>query len=126
MPRRHTSILVAAMTAALLTSACAQEPPIYRWGIYQQLLYDMYAKPGTADPDTQVVKLSEDISRTEAEGKRVPPGVHAHLGYMYYLTGNTEAAYREFSTERETFPESATFIDGILERMRRSEQHGSG
>jgi hypothetical protein len=111
--------LGAALAVASGLSGCAEKPPqIYRWGIYEELVYDMYAKPGTADPDTQVVRLSEDISRTESEGKRVPPGVHAHLGYMYYLSGNAEAALDEFATERALFPESTTFIDGIVKRLR--------
>ena len=88
-------------------------------GVYEPLVYEMYAKPGKADPGTQVAKLSEDILRTQAEGKRVPPGVHAHLGYMYFLLGNTEAAYQAFVTEREMFPESATFINGMLQRLRK-------
>jgi hypothetical protein len=104
--------------AAGLAAGCAEKPQIYRWGIYEELIYDMYAKPGTADPDTQVVRLSEDISRTESEGKRVPPGVHAHLGYMYYLSGNADAALDEFATERALFPESTIFIDGVFERLR--------
>ena len=111
------TILAAATIAAVLSSSCAQKPLIYRWGVYEDLVYEMYAKPGKADPGTQVAKLSEDVARTEAEGKRVPPGVHAHLGYMYYLQGSTDAAYQEFVTERELFPESATFVDGILRRL---------
>ena len=113
------TILAAATIAAVLSSSCAQKPPIYRWGDYEDLVYEMYAKPGKADPGTQVAKLSEDVARTEAEGKRVPPGVHAHLGYMYYLQGSRDAAYQEFVTERELFPESATFVDGILRRLRK-------
>jgi hypothetical protein len=117
---RHCAILAGTISAALLAAGCAQQKPqIYRWGVYEELVYEMYAKPGSADPDTQVVKLSEDVTRTEAEGQRVPPGVHAHLGYMYYLSGKTEPAYREFSTESELFPESTVFIDGMLQRMRK-------
>jgi hypothetical protein len=108
-----------ALVAAGLAAGCAEKPQIYRWGIYEELVYEMYAKPGAADPDTQVVRLSEDIARTQSEGKRVPPGVHAHLGYMYYLSGNAEAALDEFATERALFPESASFIDGIFARLRR-------
>jgi hypothetical protein len=110
----------AALVATALVAGCAEKPPqIYRWGIYEELVYEMYAKPDAADPDTQVVRLSEDITRTQSEGKRVPPGVHAHLGYMYYLSGNTDAALDEFATERALFPESAIFIDGIFARLRR-------
>ena len=86
-------MLAAAALAAVLAAGCAQQPYIYRWGVYEELVYEMYAKPGKADPGTQVAKLSEDIARTEAQGGRVPPGVHAHLGYMYYLQGNRDAAY---------------------------------
>jgi hypothetical protein len=108
------------MVAALPSLGCApQQPTIYRWGVYEDIIYDMYAKPGSADPGTQVAKLSEDITRTQLEGKRVPPGVHVHLGYMYYLQGNTGAANQEFATERALFPESASFVNGIQQRLRK-------
>ncbi len=104
-----------------MISGCAtQKPLIYRWGVYEQLIYEMYVSPGKAEPSTQVVKLSEDVERTLAEGKRVPPGVHAHLGYMYYIQGNKSAAINEFATEQALFPESAVFIEGILKRLQRN------
>lgn len=112
------AFLSAAIGGVLLLSACAQrEPLLYRWGDYEQLVYDMYLRPGTADPGTQVVKLTEDIERTEAEGKRVPPGVHAHLGYLYYTQSQTDLAYEQFMLERQLFPESAVFVDGMINRM---------
>ncbi|MCP4407433.1 MAG: DUF4810 domain-containing protein [Gammaproteobacteria bacterium] len=102
----------------LLVAGCAQKKPqIYRWGIYQDLVYQQYLQPGMADPATQAAKLSEDIQRTEAEGKRIPPGVHAHLGYVYYSLGNTGLAMEQFDAERTLFPESSVFIDGILGRL---------
>jgi hypothetical protein len=114
----HIGLLALAAIAAGLAAGCAEQPQIYRWGVYEQVVYDMYANPGTADPETQVIKLSEDIARTQSEGKRVPPGVHAHLGYMYYLAGNSDAAVEEFASERDLFPASAVFIDGVFERLR--------
>ncbi len=105
------------MLAALCTlSACAKS--IYHWGHYEDLVYDMYVNPGSADPGTQVAKLTEDIDKAHAEGKPVPPGVHAHLGYMYYQQGNLGSAEQEFQTERTLFPESTAFIDGLLKRMK--------
>lgn len=106
------------IVSTLLISGCAtKKSPIYQWGVYEQLVYEMYAKPGKAEPGTQVAKLSEDVERAQVEDKRVPPGVHAHLGWMYYIQGNAGAAYNEFVIERELFPESAVFIDGILKRL---------
>ena len=120
--RQSFCLPVLCIAAPLILSACAQsKPPLYRWGAYENLLYDMYARPGKAEPGVQIARLTEDIERTHAEGKRVPPGVHAHLGYMYYTQGNETAALEEFATERELFPESATFIDGMESRLRGSE-----
>ena len=118
MLRRVGLYGLTAVTAAL-AAGCTEKPQIYRWGVYEEVVYDMYANPGTADPETQVIKLSEDIARTQSEGKQVPPGVHAHLGYMYYLAGNSDAALWEFATERDLFPASAVFIDGIVDRLGR-------
>ncbi len=105
------------LAAGLLSGCVEPRPPLYRWGAYEGLIYDMYANPGTADPTTQIVKLTEDIQITQSKGQRVPPGVHAHLGYMYSLTGNAELARAELETERRLFPESATFVDGMLKRL---------
>jgi hypothetical protein len=83
----------------------------------KSLIYDEYAKPGSANVSTQVAKLTEDIQRARAMGKPVPPGVHAHLGCMHVLQGNRDGARQEFETEKRLFPESTTFIDGMLARM---------
>ena len=108
----HLSLLITALCAL---NACAKS--IYYWGRYEDLVYDTYANPGKADVGTQVAKLTEDIDRASAEGKPVPPGVHAHLGYLYYQQGNLGGAQQEFQTEKKLFPESAAFVDGMLQRM---------
>ena len=77
----------------------------------------MYTKPGKADPATQVQRLRDDVAETEGKGRQVPPGVHAHLGWMYYLQGDLASARASFERERVLFPESAHFIDGMLARM---------
>ncbi len=111
--------IILVLTVALLAAGCAEtEAPLYRWGNYENLIYDMYVNPGKAEPGVQIAKLSEDIQRANAEGKRVPPGVHAHLGYMYYTQGNQGEALQEFALERELYPESAVFIDGMLSRRK--------
>jgi hypothetical protein len=112
------TILVVLANLLLISGCGTTKPPLYRWGEYEQLLYQMYSEPGKAEPGTQVAKLSEDIGRTQAEGKRVPPGVHAHLGYMHYMQGNHGAAMSAFATEKALFPESAVFVDGIIKRLK--------
>ena len=104
---------------AMLAAGCTQSSALYRWGDYESLLYDMYIRPGTADPTTQIARLTEDITRTQAQGQRVPPGVHAHLGYLYYTQGQLDAAYEQFVTEKSLFPEATHFVDVILARMKK-------
>lgn len=113
----HRFPLLVAVALAALASGCAEPKSLYRWGEYESLVYEMYMRPGKADPTTQIAKLNADIERTNAEGQHVPPGVHAHLGYLYYGQGQLDAAYEQFTIEKQLFPESATFIDGILQRM---------
>jgi len=115
----HRIALIAATLFAVLSSACTQTTLLYRWGEYESLVYDMYIRPGKADPTTQIAKLNEDVERTKAEGAEVPPGVHAHLGYLYYGQGQLDAAYEQFTIEKTLFPESAAFIDGVLTRMKK-------
>jgi hypothetical protein len=108
--------LVAAGIVVAVTG-CAKPQPIYRWGIYETLIYESYTTADGSIPGTHSARLSEDIARTQAEGRRVPPGVHAHLGFLYYSQGEIDAARAQFISEKELFPESSTFMDGILARM---------
>lgn len=109
------------VTVAALVSGCDPGPgkPTldYHWGVYDDLIYDMYAKPGEATPAVQIEKLAAQIEQTKSRGEPVPPGVHAHLGYMQYLSGNVDAALIEFDEERAAYPESATFINGMTRRL---------
>ena len=52
-----------------------------------------------------------------AETKPVPPGWHAHLGYLYYHAGKLDQARQEFETEKATFPESTVFMNRLLAKL---------
>lgn len=107
------------LVVSCLIMGCATSQPLYYWGNYEEIIYQMYIKPGSADPGSQVQKLKEDVNKASSEGKLVPPGVHAHLGYMYFLQGNTHDALLEFEAEKKLFPESAKFVDGLTGRIKK-------
>jgi hypothetical protein len=123
---RRLPLLLALPVLALCGACAPKQEPIYRWGRYEDLVYDMYARPGKSDPGTQIAKLTEDIERAAAEGKLAPPGVHAHLAFLYYSQGQLDLAAAEFAAERQLFPESAVFVDGILARMKKGAKLATG
>jgi hypothetical protein len=108
----------AILLSALLFAGCTPPPkPLYYWGEYEDLLYSMYLNTGEADTTTQVAKLTEDMQKTRDNGQQVPPGVHAHLGYMHYLLGNAGPALAEFETEKQLYPESTVFMDRLIKQL---------
>lgn len=101
--------------AALGLGGCAAQP-IYYWGHYEPQLYQTYSKPGKSSPEAQALELQEDIQKAEGKNLRAHPGLHAHLGYLYYQMGKEDLGKKEFETEKKLFPESATFMDWILKQ----------
>ncbi|MFT6102878.1 MAG: hypothetical protein ACJATV_000547 [Granulosicoccus sp.] len=109
--------LSAALISSCLLAGCISAPKTtYHWGQYEKLLHDMYMVPGEATSIVQIEKITTDIQQAEALGKPVPPGVYAHLGYMYSIEGNNVAATDAFNTEKSLYPDSQTLIDGMLKR----------
>ncbi|MFK7996027.1 MAG: DUF4810 domain-containing protein [Granulosicoccus sp.] len=108
------SVLV---TLFMLVGCVVPDPPLYRWGEYEDIIYTGYKDPGSSDPVTDANLLAEDMARTEAEGRQVPPGLRIHLGYLYFAQGRDNEARALFEQEREVFPESRVFVDGLLSRM---------
>lgn len=109
------------LAALLLLSGCATpEPPLYRWGSYEQLVYAGYRDPGSSDPVNDALALEADLARTEAEGAAIPPGVRIHLAYLYFQQGRDAEARDLLLAERENFPESTTFVNRLLSRLEHS------
>jgi hypothetical protein len=103
--------------ALVLCSGCASKT-IYSWGHYEDLIYTMYSKPSDAAPERQIEVLEADLQKALSQNKPLPPGFHAHLGYMYYQAGKTEQARKAFETEKTQFPESAVFMDRMLANLK--------
>ena len=103
----------------LLTGLGCGPSYMYQWGEYQEMLYAAYIEPGSVDIQDEIGRLSDQVERTEQSGKLVPPGLRAHLASLLYQTGDEEGSASLFLAEKEAFPESAVFVDGMIERMGR-------
>jgi hypothetical protein len=118
MRAKGCALPAAALSLALsIAGACASPSEIYHWGNYEECVLDQCHDPGGARAAELIRNLSADIEKARVEGLVVGPGLHAELGYLYYVTGNYESAALEFAAEKELYPESAVFMGGILERM---------
>ena len=115
---RLTRLLIGfGMAVALLTGCVTPQPPLYRWGAYEDIIYAGYKNPGSSDPVTDGELLAADMARTEAEGMQVPPGARIHLGYLYFEQGRDDEARALFEMEKQVFPESTVFVNGMLARI---------
>lgn len=104
---------------AALVSGCMSGTYSYYWGSYQDSVRGMCTKDKGYDAGRELERLAREIQRTEASQWRlVPPGKYMHVGYLHYLAGDREAAKSYFLKEKEWHPESARFVDGMLERMK--------
>ena len=112
----HKLSIVLVLSLLLVAGCATTAPTTYYWGRYEKLLHDMYVSPGKATPEVQIEKLSADIQRAEQLGKPVPPGVYAHLGFMYSMQGNQPAAEAAFESEMSLHPDSKVMLQGMLKR----------
>ena len=111
--------LIGTILGALVALAgCASKPPtLYTWGSYEETIYVTHAEPGKLPPESQVDILEKDYQQARAANKRMPPGWHAHLGYLYYQLGKVDQAKQELITEKAEFPESSVFVDRLLANL---------
>lgn len=114
---------IVSLLSLFLVAGCATNKEMYYWGEYEQLIHDAYVEPGSADPQTQIEKLNADIQKSEGLGKKSAPGIYAHLGFLYAVQGKDSQSKTAFMEERSLYPESAIFIDGMLNRARKSEEN---
>lgn len=110
MKRLITVPLVAA--ALLLSAGCAQNNSKYTWGKYDDALHSFYKQPGRS---AEYMAALEKTIQTAQTGKLpVAPGLYAEYGYMLMLAQRNDEAVAYFQKEKEAWPESAHFMDGMI------------
>ncbi|MDR0701063.1 MAG: DUF4810 domain-containing protein [Azoarcus sp.] len=114
-PRRFFPVFV----FVAFLSGCASRPePLYRWGSYEA---QVYAHLKGESREAQIEAMERDINKIDASGKIAPPGFYAHLGLLYAETGHDDKAAECFGKEKARFPESAVFMDFLLNKYRQQQ-----
>ncbi|SEQ21285.1 MULTISPECIES: DUF4810 domain-containing protein [Amphritea] len=107
------------VSITVLLGGCAtQDNSLYYWGSYEAMIYEMYVEPGNAPAALQITKLEEDIQKSDALGKKVPPGLYAHLGMMYAAEGKAGLAQQALLKEKAIYPEATALVDTLLKNQK--------
>ena len=103
--------------ALMLFAGCATRPTLYSWGNYEDVIYASYLSKSDFPAEKQIAILEQDYQVARSQNKRMPPGWHAQLGYLYYEIGKTDQAEKELMTEKTEFPEATAFVDRLLHNL---------
>ncbi|MEO8005672.1 MAG: DUF4810 domain-containing protein [Betaproteobacteria bacterium] len=112
---RH--IWTSLILSLLLTGCAAHREPLYTWGHYEEQIYTSYSEPGKLTPEQQIEELEQDYQKARSTNKRMHPGFHAQLGYLYVQVGKFDQARQEFATEKADFPESTVLMDRLTANL---------
>ncbi|MFH2046557.1 MAG: DUF4810 domain-containing protein [Pseudomonadota bacterium] len=107
------------LVIAFFIAGCAGHSTLYEWGYYEDSLFDMYINPGKTSLSDEINRFEEQIEETTASDRFVPPGLHAHLAYLYFSEGDYATGMIHLQTEKKKFPESSHFVDGMINRMKK-------
>lgn len=102
------------LIATMLTGCVTRPQPLYHWGDFESQQYG-YLK-GTKAPEESIQNLEKVREEAKSMGKTVPPGMNAHLGMLYGLTGRTDLFEQHLQVERMQFPESSGYVDFLLKQ----------
>lgn len=110
---------LAALCLLATLAGCAGPKQLYSWNGYQPHVYAHLKNDGKSSPEEQILDLEKGIQEASAKGAKVPPGYHAHLGLLYLNTGRTDQALASWNQEKALFPESAKYIDFLINNMKK-------
>ena len=108
-------LLVLSLLTVLLITGCTTTNANtgYYWGNYSGTLYALKTSPGDKSLERHIKELRSIIDNSNKKGIRVPPGVHAELGYRLAQSNQNSEAKAELNKEIITYPESKSFIERV-------------
>ena len=107
------------LTASVLLTACAtgsKVTPLYYWGGFESLQYQSLVDAKSVSD--QVTKMEQYFTEAQAKGLKPAPGSYAHLGMLYAKVGQADAAKKYLELEKNSYPESANYIDFVIKNMK--------
>ena len=104
----HKNLLI--IIPLLFLGGCATQK--YPWNGYDDSLYAYYKHPD--NKQKYIEHLNDTITRAEQANLKVPPGIYAEYGYMFYEAQDYSKAIVYFHKEHDAWPESAFFMEKMI------------
>ena len=94
----------------LLLTGCATQK--YSWYGYDDSLYAYYKHP--ENKQKFIERLNEIITNAEHANAKVPPGIYAEYGYVFFEAQDYSKAIVYFQKEEILWSESAFFMEKMI------------
>jgi hypothetical protein len=96
----------------IFLSGCAPQR-MYYWGNYSNTLYQSKKNPSDQSNLAHLQAMEKIIEESRANNLRIPPGVYAELGYIYFRQNKKDLAIQNFKMEKQLYPESTLLMDRL-------------
>jgi hypothetical protein len=114
----RAALAAAAIAVAFGLGGCVAQPKtLYGWGSYEDVVYAGTVKTSPVAPEVQIQQMEKDRELIRNANRRLPPGWHGHLAYLYSQVGQAGLAHDELVAEKTAFPEATVFCDTLLANM---------
>ena len=103
--------------AGLMLSGCAAQVTEagYYWGNYSKTLYTYTRDPSEASLEAHLMELERIVEESQERELRVPPGIHAEIGYIRANLGEDGTAMAHYEAEMKLYPESRLFLERLAQ-----------
>ena len=107
----------------ILICGCSNQPKqLYNYENYSDTYYHYKKDAGERSALEYKQNLEKTIENADnSTSKRVAPGLYADLGYTYLKSGNNQKAIEYFTKEKAIYPESAHFMDRMIQKIQTAE-----
>ena len=99
----------------IFASGCATGNNMYYYGKYSNTLYDNVKNPSDESLLEHKQMLEKIVEESKKKNLRIPPGIYAELGYIYFRANNSKMAIQYFQLEEQTYPESKHMMTRLVQ-----------
>jgi len=108
--------LIIVVFSAILLGSCSTGQ-LYYWDNYTMTSYNVKKEPTEKNKSEHTSVLKRIIEKSQKNRMRVPPGIYAEYGFVLMNDNKVDEGVKFLKLEKETYPESATLMDLVINKI---------